>query len=112
MKAGDVIKLQQLRLLFEFLKNLLPTELYKLFKLNENVHNHETRQTFHVPTINTSTYGNNSIKFRCPELWNTMFKNGIAVDRIIKNNVNFEQIQNIYQFKRILKKHFLFSYSL
>ena len=72
LKVRDVIKLQQLQLLYSFLDNSLPTNLRKMFKLNEDVHTHHTRQVFHIPGVNTSIYGINSIKFRCPDLWNIL----------------------------------------
>ena len=68
LKARDIIKLQQLQLLYNFLDNSLPTDLLQLFKLNANTHSHQTRQVFHVPRVDTSTYGVNSIKFHCPDL--------------------------------------------
>ena len=81
------------------------------FQLNNNVHDHHTRQLFHVPSVDTSTYGIRSIKFHCPELWNNTWKNGIAIDKCQLNNISFDQIHNIHQFKRALKKHFLYNYS-
>ena len=111
LKIRDIIKLQQLRLPFEFLSNSLPSDLKKLFKLNSEIHNHNVRDLFFVPRINTSTYGKNSIKFHCPILWNTTFRNGIAVDNVASNNVHYDKIKNIYQFKRVIKKHFIYTYT-
>ena len=66
-KVCKVIKLHQLKLIYNFLDNSLPTDLHQLFKLND-VHNHQTRQYLHVPSVDTSIYGINSIKFHCPDL--------------------------------------------
>ena len=112
LKVREIIKLHQLQLLYNFLDNSLPTDLNKLFNLNESVHRHQTRQVFHIPGVNTSTFGINSIKFRCPDLWNNIWKNGISIDNDHKNNITFGHIYSIYQFKRLLKKHFLYQYSL
>ena len=75
LKVREIIKLQQLQLLYNFLDNSLPADLKKLFRLNDNVHGHDTRQVFHVPSVDTSTYGINSIKFHCPDLWNNSWNN-------------------------------------
>ena len=112
LKVREIIQMQQMLLMYGFLQNSLPADLKKLFRLNDNVHSHVTRQTFHVPSIRTSSYGKNSIRFRGPELWNSMFKPGIAIDKTKKNNVTIDHIHSISQFKRVLKKHFFYSYSL
>ena len=105
LKVREIIKLQQLQLLYEFLQNSLPNDLKKLFKLKEDVHTHKTRQTFYVPSINTSSFGKNSIKFQCPEFWNTMFNNGIAIDKS-NQKIYFEQIHSIYQLRERLRNTF------
>ena len=69
---------------------------------------HDTRQIFHVPSVDTS-YGVNSIKFHCPDLWNKTWINGISVDR---KNIRFNQIYSVYQFKRSLRKDFFYNYTL
>ncbi len=116
LKVRDIIKSQQLKLGYEFYENLLPNDLQSLFIYDSDVHNYQTnsasKHLLHVPRIHTVTYGNKSIKYHCPILWNATVKNHIAVDNSIKNNVAIDQIHNIYQFKRTLKKHFLYCYSL
>ena len=78
LKARDVIKLQQLKLIYEFKQDLLPDDLQSLFKLDTDVHNYETcsssKKLLHIPEIHSLTYGNKSIKYHCPYLWNSMFK--------------------------------------
>ena len=113
LKIREVIKLQQLQLLYEFINNAVPTDLMKLFQLVSDIHNHQTRQLFYIPRIHTSTYGKNSIKFAGPKLWYDTFKdNGFAVDNNVNNNVTFNRIKSTHQFKRLLKKHFVYTYSL
>ena len=62
LKARDVIKLQQLKLIFEYKHGLLPSDLMNLFELDKNVHNHDTsshsKNLLHIPEIHTLTYGN------------------------------------------------------
>ena len=117
LKVREIIKSQQLKLVYEFMNNALPTDLQNLFTLSSDIHNYQLnsahKQLLHIPRIYTATYGNKSIKFYCADLWNDAFKkNGIAIDNDVKNNVSLDQIFNVHQFKRILKKHFLYSYSL
>ena len=112
LKVREVIKLQQLQFMYSFIDKSLPSDFSKLFNLNDEVHNYKTRQMFNVPRVDTSIYGINSIKFHCPNLFNHIWKNGVAIDEDSKNNVSFDNIQSVHQFKRVLKKHFLFIYSL
>ena len=51
-------------------------------------------------------------KYHSAELWNDTFKKGIAIDNNIKNNVSINKIHTVFQFKRILKKHFFYRYTL
>ena len=88
LKVRKVIKLQHLQLLYGFLNKSLSTVLNSLFELNSRVHRYLLRQLFHIPRISSSTYGNKSIKFHCPELWNSIFKNRIIIDNNLKHNVN------------------------
>ena len=62
----------------------MPTHLKSLFKLDEIVHGHQTRQLFHVPSVDTSTYGINSIKYHGSVLWNIIWKSTIVIDKIRK----------------------------
>ena len=114
LKVCDIIKQQQLKLVYEFYKNLLPTDLQSIFELNSDIHSYQTnsahKHLLHTPRIYTTTYGNKSIKYHCPILWNAQLK--ITFDNDSKNNVPIGNIHNIFQFKRTLKKHFLHCYTL
>ena len=112
LKVRDVIKLYQLKLVHDFFDNILPSNLQHLFTLSSEVHRYQLRRKLHVPSISTSTYGLLSIKYHCPVLWNKTFEHGIPIDNHVRNNVREDHILSIHQFKRILKKHFLFSYSI
>lgn len=112
LKVREVIKLYQLKLVFDFLNNSLPSDLQHLFTLSSEVHNYQLRRKFHLPRISASSYGILSIKYRCPVLWNKTFQQGIAMDKHVDNNVSDDHILNIQQFKRLLKKHFLSTYTL
>ena len=116
LKIRDIIKLQQLKLVYEFCKDVLPDDLQNLFKFSSDVHstnltlNSVYKKLLHIPNIKTVTYGNKSIKYHCAVLWNYIFKNGISIDNNRNHNVTFDMIRNVNHLKRTLKKHFLFNY--
>ena len=119
LKVRDIIKSQQLKLVSELFINVLPDDLHSLFDLSRDIHttNLELKSAqkylLYILSIKTVTCANKSIKYHCAELWNSTFRNGTAIDEDIKNNVlHVNQILNVSQFKRILKKHFLYNYSL
>ena len=112
-EVREIIKVQQLKLLYEFLDNSLPADLKYMFKLKGDIHQHQTRPPFHIPAVNSSTYGINSIRYSGPKLYYDTFKNnGTAIGKDVKNIVRFDKIHSIFQFKGVLKKHFLYSYAL
>ena len=87
----------------------MPTDLQSIFELNSDIHSCQTnsaqKHLLHIPRIYTTTYGNKSIKYHCPILWNVTVKNNITIDNDSKNNVPIDISHNIFQFKRTLKKH-------
>ena len=119
-KVKDVIKMHQLRLVYDFLNYQLPDDLMSLFRLSSNVHenlelNSSVNNLLHIPTINTTTYGNQSIRYQCAKLWNDVFKNGgiqIKDKRENNNHISLSKINNIFNFKNALKKHFTHMYSV
>ena len=116
LKVREIIKSQQLKLAYEFYKIQLPPSIQNLFQLDSDIHNYETNSSakhlLHIPQIITTSYGNKSLKYHCPILWNSTIKNNIAIDNKVKNNVSIDKIHITHQFKRILKKHYLYTYSL
>ena len=98
--------------------NNLPTDLTSLFSLSSEVHttnfhlNSARKNLLHISKINTETYGNKSIKHHCATLWNETFKNGIAINSDPGKNLAVTDIKNSHNFKKILKKHYMFKYSL
>ena len=98
--------------------NNLPTDLTSLFSLSSEIHttnlqlNSARKNLFHISIINTETYGNKSIKHQCATLWNETFKNGIAVNSDVRKNLSVTDIKSSHHLKQILKKHYLFKYSL
>jgi hypothetical protein len=119
LKVRDVIKQQQLKLVFDFHRSALPEDLMSLFKLNKDVHltnqvlNSVHNNLLHMQPINTVTYGNKSLKYHCAKLWNETFKTGtiqVNVDR--KKDVKISSIESVKKFKDTIKSHFLYNYSL
>ena len=96
----------------------MPTDLMTLFQPSTEVHttnmhlNSNIKRLIHIPSIKTTTYGNQSIKYHCAELWNDFFKKGIAIDCERKNNVSFDKLKSGKHFQKVLKKHFLYMYTL
>ena len=78
LKIREIIKAQQLKLMFEFYNKLLPTDLLNLFRFNTDVHNYLTisasKPLLHIPRIYTVSFGNKSIKYHGPILWNDIVK--------------------------------------
>ena len=76
LKLNDIIIIEQLKLAFQFKNNSLPTDLRKLFQSNINIFN--TRNMLHgglkVPKITTVSYGNRSLRYNVPVLWNDFIK--------------------------------------
>ena len=70
LKVREIIKLHQMQLVYNFLDKVLLSDLRRLFTLNGEIHTDHTRQVFHVPDVDTSRYGINSLKVHCPNLWN------------------------------------------
>ena len=90
-----------------------------LFILSSNIHstsqvlNSAINNLIYIPSFDTITYGRNSIKFYCAQLWNNMFPTGfIQVDANRNNDVHLTKINTIHYFKKLLKKHFLYKYSI
>ena len=118
LKVKDVIKLQQLKLVYDFHEESLPDELMSLFQLtNEYSTNQvlrsEQNNLLLIPGFNSITYGTKSLKYHCAILWNQIFKNDlIYVDGNKDNNVKVSEIETKKRFNNVLKRHFLYKYSL
>ena len=117
LKVREVIKTNQLKVVYDYYDKKLPVDLMSLFILSKDVHitnqvlNSALNNLIHIPAFNTVTYGKNSIKYHCAKLWNDMFPTGyIQVDGNHKNDIHLSKINSIHYFKKIIKKHFLFKY--
>ena len=119
LKVREVIKTNQLKVVYDFYQKKLPDDLMSLFILSSNVHstnqalNSAINNLIHIPSFDTVTYGRNSIKFHCAQLWNSMFPTGfIQINSDSSKDVHLSKINSIHYFKKILKQHFLYKYSV
>ena len=101
LKLNDIIKIQQLKLAFQFKNNALPNDLRKLFHCNINIFN--TRNMLQgglkVPKITTVSYGNKSLRYIVPLSWNDFIK-----------DLDFNKLKNLNHLKSYFKKITLNSY--
>jgi len=119
LKVREIIKLHQLKLAYDFNFNQLPEDLMYLFKLASDVHstnltlNSAKNKLFFIPMSNTKTFGTQSIRYLCAKLWNSTFKSGgINISPEYKDNVKLDALKSIHHFKNVMKRHYLYEYSL
>ena len=110
LKVRDVIKTQQLKLVFEFQQNCLPDDLMDLFHLTSDVHttnlvlNSTDRKFLHLPPFKTMTYGKKSIRYQCPKIWNHTFKTGkLQIDLDRSKDIKLDSINTNKTLKHSLK---------
>ena len=100
LKFGEIIIIEQMKLIFDFKMNNLPTELMNLFKFNHNVSNYAThnaiKKAIFIPCIITESFGAKSLKYSASLLWNNHLK--------IDDKINL--FNKVGHFKRYLKKYF------
>ena len=77
LKLDDIIESSHLQLIFEFTNKNLHEDLCNLFNFTVDVHTHNTcvmHKGLFIPSINTSNFGNKSLRFSAPMLWNNFIK--------------------------------------
>ena len=106
LKFKDIIKFEQLKIIYEFKSNSLPKDLNNLFIENKDVNYHFTRnvakEDLYIPQILTKTFGTNSLKYSAAVLWN----NNLKIDDKINS------FTSSYSFKKYLKKFYLSNYNI
>ena len=119
IKKRDLISLNQLKLVYDFLNHHLPSDLNSLFKRSCDAQttslslNSTHNDLLHVPKVKTTTYGLDSLKFQCPKLWNNIFKSGkIQVGNEDNPYIKLSDIKSRKGFNFALKKYFLHSYTV
>ncbi len=81
--------------MFKYIQHKLPSMFNEMFQLNQNIHEHYTRQQnkLHVPRPNTTAVSK-SIRYRGVFLWNTL-------------STNFKTNVTLFTFKKELKRYLL-----
>ena len=99
VKVRELISLNQLKIVYDFTQNSLPSDLMNLFNFSSDVHtaprelNSIVNKLIYIPRVKTTTYGIDSIRYHCAALWNKYFKKGeINIDDDKKNNVKVVKI--------------------
>ena len=66
IKVRDLIAMSQLKLVYDFLNDRLPTDLMSLFRLSSDVHTTLRRlnstRLIYIPNFKTITYGKDSLR--------------------------------------------------
>ena len=115
LKVRDVIKLNQLKLTYEFHKKLLPDDISKLFNYCNTIHttnldlNSSRKYCIFIPTIQSVHSGNKSIKYYCAVLWNDFMtkKKYVKKNSDHKDFIYIESVHQVHSFKRLIRNHFL-----
>ena len=125
LKIHDVIKLQQLKLAYEYCNNLIPHDLRKLFNCSSDIHttsltslNSVQKNCLIIPLIKTVHSGEKSLKFQCVHLWNHFMTKPIPLqakpktfEKQINPNLDMNLIHSLHQFTSKVKKHFQYMYT-
>ena len=101
LKLDDIIKFEQLKIVFLFKNGDLPKKLNTLFKLNINTYNtrNASKGDLSIPKINTTSFGIRSLRYSASVTWNG-----------IKSINDFKDIKSINQLKNCMKKLYINSY--
>ena len=93
-----------MKVIFNFKNNTLPKDILKLFKYSTSIHDHDTRNTnrggLFIPSINTTAFGNKSLRYYAPVTWNEQ----------LSNDVKINDLKTSHQFKIYMKNSFLSKY--
>ena len=90
LKFQDIIKLEQMKIIFEFKRNSLPLDLNNLFQENKEINCHFAwnviKESLFITQIRTKTYGSKSLKYSAAVLWNNHLKQDSKINNITKMN--------------------------
>ena len=74
--------------MFNFINNKLPPDLSNMFQYSFTVHNYNTRnmsnQGLYIPSINTTAFGNKSLRYNTPVVWNKLLKTNPEISNSVK----------------------------
>ena len=105
LKFDDIIKIERLKIVFDYIHQNLPTDLNNLFDLNVNINSHKTRNVasdgLFIPLIRTVSFGSKSLRYSAAVQWNNLIKGNKKIITITKAGL----------FKKKLKKYYISLYS-
>ena len=100
LKIDDITKLNIASMMYLFHTNQLPTTFNQFFRLNSEIHSHNTRQSHNYHTNYRKTkLAQFSISYVGPLLWN-------------RYNKLLQNCKNIFTFKKLLKEELLSKYQI
>ena len=101
IKLNDLINMEQINLAFQFKHKLLPKDLMSLFHSNDRFNTRNmTNGGFIVPRIKTLSYGERSLRYSVPLIWN----------EFIKSN-DFNKFKSPQHLRSYLKLSYLCTYT-
>ena len=115
LKVRDIIKYQQLKIVYEYFEKLLPDDICQLFTqsneiLTTNMQVRSSRKNcLSIPPIKTEHSGRKSLRFQCASQWNNIATNKIHLSQ--DSVLDLNHIKSVDQFKNHLKKHYKYSYT-
>ena len=119
LKVRDVIKVNQLKLVYDFQCANLPSDLLSLFEFSSQIRtryqelNSVVNKLLYIPHFDTKTYGKVSLKYIAARLWNATFKTGsIQVNADRRKNVELSKIKTRHHLKNAVTRHYFYKYSL
>ena len=102
LKLSEVFKMNKIIFMFDYINNLVPDEIRRLFTLNNMVHSYETRSSniFHIPKGSTSRFGIHTLSYDGAKIWNQFYLS------VLYKETNLTK----RKLSTFLKKHFLDNY--
>ena len=97
VKLDDIIKIEQLKLVFLFKNGDLPKELNNLFELNVNTYNtrNASKGGHKIPKMNTTSFGNRSLRYSGSTTWNNCIKS-------IKDFIDIKSKSQLNSYEKIV----------
>ena len=99
LKLKDVFQLELLKFVFDYKNKNLPYILNMLFKETGMTHSHNTRgvtnKNLYIPAFNSTHFGQWTLKYQCPYLWNKV-SNELVIDINITKKTFAKQIKEFF----------------
>ena len=100
LKFEDIIKLEKMKIIFEYKINCLPLDLTNLFHENKDINSQVTcnvsKGGMFIPQIHTKTFGKNSLKYSAAVLWNDHLKVDERINSFTKIGPFKKYFKNFY----------------